>query len=260
MEWIYFSPHLDDVALSCGGLVWEQRRAGQAVSIWTLCAGDPPPGALSPFADSLHARWQTGADAVRLRRQEDIAACAELEADYRHLNVPDCIYRRGEVSQQALYASESDIFGELKPEEELRVDRLSAMLLEELPEAAALVCPLTVGGHVDHRLTRASVEKAHHAQRHAGWELWYYADYPYIRDEPQALASLAPSLAWNMHTYLLSEDGLQAWLRAVTAYASQISTFWQDLEPMRADLSAYAHQSGGVHLWQRKESWNEQAF
>ena len=117
MEWIYFSPHLDDVALSCGGLVWEQRRAGQRVSIWTLCAGDPPAGALSPFAQSLHARWQTGADAVALRRQEDIAACAALEAEYRHLDVPDCIYRRGEVSRQVIYASESDIFGELKAEE-----------------------------------------------------------------------------------------------------------------------------------------------
>jgi LmbE family N-acetylglucosaminyl deacetylase len=248
MEWIYFSPHLDDVALSCGGLVWEQRRAGQRVSIWTLCAGDPPAEALSPFAQSLHARWGSGADAVALRRQEDRAACAALEADYRHLNVPDCIYRREEVSRQALYASESDIFGELKAEEEPLVDRLSAMLQEELPEAAALVCPLTVGGHVDHRLTRAVVEKA----QHAGWELWYYADYPYIQNEVQALAHLAPSLAWNMHVYALSEAGMQAWLRAVAAYTSQISTFWQDIDTMRAELSAYAHQAGGARLWQRK--------
>jgi LmbE family N-acetylglucosaminyl deacetylase len=260
MEWIYISPHLDDVALSCGGLVWEQQSAGLPVSIWTICAGDPPPGPLSPFAESLHERWQTGVETVALRRLEDIRACAELGAIYYHLQVPDCIYRRGDVSQQALYTSESGIFGKLNPEEEHLVDQISATLIEILPAQAVLVCPLTVGGHADHRLTKIVVEKALKAKPHGGWELLYYADYPYVRYETQKVADLQRSLAWKLHTYPVSEDGVQAWLRAVAAYASQISTFWQDLDSMRADLSAYAHQAGGVRLWQRKESGIEQAF
>jgi LmbE family N-acetylglucosaminyl deacetylase len=260
MEWIYFSSHLDDVALSCGGLVWEQRRAGLPVSIWTVCAGDPPPGALSPFAESLHERWQTGAEAVMLRRTEDMAACAELGAAYRHLAVPDCIYRRGAVSQEALYTSDAAIMGQLNTEEGVLVDQLCAELLEVLPDQAVLVCPLTLGGHVDHRLTRAAVEKALQSQRQSSWDLWYYADYPYVRNELQTLANLQRSLAWNMHTYPVTEDGMHAWQRAVAAYTSQISTFWQDLDTMRADLHSYAHQAGGVRLWQRKDPWQEQAF
>jgi LmbE family N-acetylglucosaminyl deacetylase len=254
MEWIYISPHLDDVALSCGGLVWEQRRAGVPVSIWTVCAGDPPPGPLSPFAESLHTRWQTGVDTVALRRREDIAACAELGAVFRHLRVPDCIYRRGSVSQEALYASEAEIMGEIKPEEAGLVDRLCAELLEVLPDQAVLVSPLTLGGHVDHRLTRTIVEKALQAKHPAGWELWYYADYPYVRSELQILADLQRNLAWKLHAFSVSEDGLQAWLRAVAAYSSQISTFWHDFDTMRADLRVYAQQAGGIRLWQRKKS------
>ena len=59
MEWIYFSPHLDDVALSCGGLAWEQSQSGSPVQVWTICAGDPPARPLSAFAEELHERWET---------------------------------------------------------------------------------------------------------------------------------------------------------------------------------------------------------
>jgi uncharacterized MAPEG superfamily protein len=164
------------------------------------------------------------------------------------------------MSQQALYISESGIFGKLNPEEEHLVDQISATLREILPAQAVLVCPLTLGGHVDNRLTRVAAERLIQSKLHAGWVICYYADYPYARTELQTLADLQRSLAWNVHAYPVSDDGLHAWQQAVAAYSSQISTFWQDLDTMRADLSTYAHQAGGVRLWQRKESWIEQAF
>ncbi|MEZ4728018.1 MAG: PIG-L family deacetylase [Caldilineaceae bacterium] len=40
---IYLSPHLDDVALSCGGQIFGATRTGQRVLIVTITAGDPPP-------------------------------------------------------------------------------------------------------------------------------------------------------------------------------------------------------------------------
>lgn len=261
MEWIYFSPHLDDVALSCGGLVWEQSRRGVPVQIWTVCAGDPPPGQLSPFAQALHHRWQVGAEAVELRRQEDAAACAALGAVYRHLQVPDCIYRRSAVTGEAVYASESDIFGEVHAQEAVLIDSLVAELSAALPQVATFVCPLTLGGHVDHKLTRLALEKLIAAMpegRH--WDAWYYADYPYARSKAQTLMSMQRSLAWNLQRYPVTADGMLAWERAVAAYASQISTFWQDLEAMREDLRSFAQQAGGVCLWQPCNLHKEQTF
>ncbi len=87
MEWIYLSPHLDDIALSCGGLVWEQVHSGSQVSIWTICAGDPPSQAYSDFARSFHERWGTGVWAVATRRAEDIVSCARLGAAHRHFPI-----------------------------------------------------------------------------------------------------------------------------------------------------------------------------
>jgi LmbE family N-acetylglucosaminyl deacetylase len=114
MHWIFLSPHYDDAALSCGGIIWEEVRRGAQVSIWTVCAAPPPPGVLSPFAEELHARWKTGPQATDQRRLEDIASCAHLGAAYLHLNLTDCIYRRG-PNGEFLYPSEESLSGGLQP-------------------------------------------------------------------------------------------------------------------------------------------------
>ncbi len=93
-EWIYISPHLDDAILSCGSLIWHQVQQGDFVAIWTVCASESPYSQLSPYAQTLHDRWQTGTDTVALRRKEDAAACQVIGADYSHLPYFDCIYRR----------------------------------------------------------------------------------------------------------------------------------------------------------------------
>ena len=243
MEWIYLSPHLDDAALSCGGLVWEQARAGGTASIWTVCAGDPPDGPLSPFAEGLHARWMAEREATARRRQEDLAACAALGARVWRLAVPDCIYRRSQADGRALYVSEAALFEALDPEEGALAQSVGAELRERLPPEAQVVCPLGLGGHVDHRLTRRAAEGL-------GIPLWYYADYPYV----EALAGELEKLRivnWKEHAFPVSAEGLRAWTQAVAAYPSQISTFWPDVQSMKAAVTAYCEHSGGVRLWMR---------
>jgi LmbE family N-acetylglucosaminyl deacetylase len=242
MDWIYISSHLDDVALSCGGLVWEQAQAGDATAIWTICAGDPPEGPLSPFAEELHARWGTGREAARLRRLEDQASCAYLGAVARHFSIPDCIYRRAISDGAPLYTSNQAIMGPLNPDEADLLRVLAAELADALPVEARLVCPLAIGGHVDHRLTRLAVEST-------GRRVWYYVDYPYILEAQEALEGLRQE-GWKAKTFAVSENGLRAWENAVAAHASQISTFWPDLPAMQAALQAYHQDMGGVILWQ----------
>lgn len=253
MAWVYISPHLDDVALSCGGLVWEQAQAGQRVSVWSICAGDPPLGPLPPFAQSLHTSWNTGREAVAQRRAEDIESCARMGASWRHFSVPDCIYRRGEKDGEPLYASEESLFNRLHSSEANLVHKLSAELAQSLRRLAPnpernvaaerdikLVCPLTLGGHVDHRLARAALESL-------GQSLWYYADYPYVLDHAGELTHLQ-GLGWEAVVFPISERGLKAWEQAVAAHASQISTFWPDLDSMKAALRDYLQQVG-ITLW-----------
>jgi LmbE family N-acetylglucosaminyl deacetylase len=198
---------------------------------------------------------------VEHRRLEDIAACAELGAAYRHLPVPDCIYRRGTAAGEASYTSEAGIFGQVNPQEAPMLDLLAGELRESLPDQATLVCPLALGGHVDHKLTRAVVEKLFDSKPDTAlWDLWYYADYPYARDEAQTLTEMQRSLAWKLHSYPVTGDGTLAWERAVAEYTSQISTFWSDMDAMKADLRSFASQAGGVRLWQPTDLYQERAF
>ncbi len=248
MHWIYLSPHLDDIALSCGGLVWEQSQADEMASIWSICAGDPPAGVISPFAESLHDRWETPAQAWQRRRDEDLRSCSRLGAAALHFSIPDCIYRQGE-DKTFLYASEESLWGEIHPAEGGLVQRLADELERALSEATrpfCLVCPLTLGGHVDHRLTRAAAELLTRRAQ-APW-LWYYADYPYILKEMGAVDRLKrEGLADEV--FPVTEAGLVAWGDSVAAHATQISTFWPDLNSMRKAIHFYCEMMGGVRLW-----------
>ena len=237
MHWIYLSPHLDDAALSAGGLIWEQSQAGESVSIWTLFAGDPAPGALSPFAESLHTRWGVGREAIAARRAEDHRACRILGARPYHFAIPDCIYRTSDQTHRHLYASEESLFGEVHPDEKILIQKIGQMLGDKIPPDVQVVCPFALGGHVDHRLTRAAAQRLDRP-------LAYYADYPYLLENPgwdpgQFSSTLHP----------VSAEGVAAWQNAVAEHHSQISTFWQNTDEMRVEIQAYAREMGGVKLW-----------
>jgi LmbE family N-acetylglucosaminyl deacetylase len=238
MEWIYLSPHLDDVALSVGGLLWEQSQAGERVSIWTICGGEPPPGDNSPFAESLHTRWETGAEAMHARRAEDIKACQFLGANFTHFDIPDCIYRRSPKTGEHLYASEESLWIPVHSDEEGLIIELAQKMQAKIPAGVQVVSPITLGDHVDHRLTRAAAERL-------GIPLWFYADYPYLLEANnfRILEKLDSTV------FPISPGGLLAWQEAVAAHRSQISTFWQNLDEMQAAIQAYSQKMDGVKLF-----------
>jgi LmbE family N-acetylglucosaminyl deacetylase len=243
MNWVYLSPHYDDVVFSCGGIVWEQVQSGDKVEIWTIFSGDIPPEPLTPFAQELHERWGTeGTNA--LRREEDQAACKRLGAEPRYFDLPDCIYRRIPGSIEPLVHSRKDLFAPLHPAERGLVDGLKRDLLAALPVGARLVSPLTVGGHVDHRFVRAAAEAA-------GTDLWFYADYPYTV-MPEFKFSLQDWVKPEFKPYhcRVSAAGLTAWQDAIAYHHSQISTFWENEAQMRAEIAQYHAAGGGLTLWQ----------
>lgn len=246
MNWIYLSPHLDDAVLSCGALIWQQAHTGQQVSIWTLCAGDPPPGPLSTFAQSLHQRWQVGQAAMAERRREDIQACKLVGAEYRHFQTPDCIYRKDPHGGTFLYTSEAALFGPLHPAEAGLVHTLYETLAQSLPPQCELVCPLTLGGHVDHRLMRQAAERLNRS-------MFYYADFPYVLEQKAGLEERLPP-GPGSELFSISSKGRRAWEQAVAAYQSQISTFWSGIPEMQAALRDYARREGGVRLWKSSSS------
>jgi LmbE family N-acetylglucosaminyl deacetylase len=243
MPWFYLSPHFDDVALSCGGLVWEQANRGELVSIWTVCAGEPPAGDYSPFAKELHARWDVGQDAPAQRKMEDIKSCQRLGATPRYFSIPDCIYRRHPQTNEFMYAAEAALNEPLQPGDSPVIYTLQEEIWHSLPPDAILVCPLGLGNHVDHQLTRQVAEGL-------DYRVWYYADYPYVL-RWNAQVDQMEQKGWVSQVFPISADGLSAWMDSINAHASQISTFWASDLDMRRAITDYLHSNRGIRLWEK---------
>jgi len=109
MRYIFLSPHLDDISLSCGGIVNHLHNKGVDVEIWSFFAGIPKFITLTPFAQSLHDRWNLSIDAPGVRREEDINACKVLGATNKHFDYLDCIYRMDEQGKPIIRKEEAII-------------------------------------------------------------------------------------------------------------------------------------------------------
>jgi LmbE family N-acetylglucosaminyl deacetylase len=262
---LYLSPHPDDAVYSAGGLLHKQAQAGARVVVVTVCTGSPPPGPLSPFAQSVHERWaqsaadQAGlpaapAEVVALRRQEDLAALSELGAEAVHLDVPDCLYRLNPATNYPMYTSEAALFGPLHPSDSPLIRRVAGKLNTLLRGFGRhhLYVPLGIGQHVDHLLTRKAAESL-------GAIYAYYEDFPYVVRAgdrwPNLRSPLLEGRPLNPELMRLSEPDIDAWVNAAACYASQLSTFWADRAALAAACMHYAERAGGasggpaIRLW-----------
>lgn len=243
---IYLSPHLDDAALSCGGQIFVQTRAGKRVLVVTVAAGAPQTEVRSPFAQFMHHNWGLTADEVIGARQaEDAAACARLGAETLHWPLPDCIYRLHPQTGEPLYTSDAAIFGPVHPAETPLVAQLAGWMAA-LPPSGRVVAPLTLGHHVDHQLTRAAAVQCF------GDALYYYEDYPYVQRRPEELAQLlVPAGAWHPQTIPLDDEAIQARVDACLAYRSQLGVLFGSADTMVARIRQQIAASGGERLWRR---------
>lgn len=243
---IYLSPHLDDVALSCGGQIFLQTQRGERVLVVTITAGEPQTTKRSTFAEFLHHNWGFSAsEGVAMRRAEDGAACAQLGAETMHWHLPDAIYRLHPESEAPLYTSDEDIFGPVHSSEDGLVQEI-AQFFTSLPSAARVVAPLAIGNHVDHQLVHAAAARV--------WQtaLLYYEDYPYVQRHPQELARRTqPASEWRSYLIPLTHAALNARLAATQAYTSQLSSLFNNDADLEASIRAQVARTGGERLWQQ---------
>jgi LmbE family N-acetylglucosaminyl deacetylase len=245
MRWIYLSPHLDDAVLSAGGLIYEQTKSGIPVQIWTFMCGYPPDlpeGEYSSFAQSLHTLWgfSSAQEGIRVRRQEDKSAAAQVGASVLHFDFLDCIYRRG-ANGDWLYYEIS-----IPPrEEDVEIpSQIAEAVSARLTPDDVLVCQLSVGSHVDHVLVRQAAELL-------GWPLLYDADIPYLFEKPYELEPKTAGMKESVH--MVTETGLKSWQEAILEYKSQIVVLgdsFNAVEKAREAIQAYWAVQTGISLWQ----------
>ena len=241
---LFISPHLDDVAFSCGGTFAALAQAGWQCVLLTVFTRSVP----NPSGFALACQTDKGlapeADYLALRRAEDTAAARQLGATaVRWLDLPEAPHR-GYHSAAALFAGllpTDAVAQELKP-------LLAAVLAATTPQL--VFAPQGLGLHADHRQVMQAVVAAVPPALPVLW----YRDTPYIIRQPAAQP--APELPAGLVEVArpLPEAALAAKVAASQAYASQIGFQFGGAEAVQLKLTALAAAEGqAVGLTQMAE-------
>ncbi len=239
---LFFSPHLDDAVLSCGGMIHSLVSQNKSVQVITVFAGDSDERH-SAFARHLHAKWGATADLRELRRQEDATALSELGVEnIERWSFPEAPYRHT-TEGSYLYGSYDELRGQPALEDrslkETITERILA-LVGELPDTSVLYFPLSLGRHVDHELLFGVGLKL----SAAGKRVRFYEDYPYA----EAYDPNHAELNWLPRTVAID---FESKVKAASAYATQIPGLGGSIRIFEKRLRAFGLAVGGRSVSER---------
>jgi LmbE family N-acetylglucosaminyl deacetylase len=243
---VILSPHLDDAALSCGGLLHFLHGRQTSCLVISVYCGNPP--AVKSSDGSRRTFQRKGYANPRLRRQEDIAAMHSADADFVHLGFPDSIYRRSPLTNQFIYQRARERWVTPRVDDLGHIEELYLVLQRLCLNLGRilLVSPMGIGQHVDHTIVaRTALRLAEQ-----GVSLLFYEDFPYVVDRAvgsgaedgpqQALQRLGREPASRM---FLPVD-VEAKATLIGHYRSQIPALFDDDAGLVSALQSHRH--GGV--------------
>jgi len=221
-QYIYLSPHFDDVVYSCAGTIGAQVLCGQRPLVITVFAGIPSSKlklsllavrfhtymgfdqfaskilkyrGIGRFVIQLRENLALGQDAglvIRARRIEDARALTYLQADYLWLGYLEAIYR----DAAAFFGRQSQLVGgKVNPADrwiEKQLAQALVVLHERLPNAV-WYAPLGIGRHLDHQIVTSAADTL----IHCGANVKFYEDFPYVVREG-ALEQRLKESAWTL--------------------------------------------------------------
>jgi LmbE family N-acetylglucosaminyl deacetylase len=238
---IVLSPHLDDAALSCGGLLAATRDKVSRLVI-TVTAG-------------TRSRERKGFASPTERRLEDRAAMRELDCDFVHLGFPDAIYRVSPVSGQLIYRDSRERLAAPPIDDAGHVEELYLVLrrLSQDLGNVLVLSPLGIGQHVDHAICARVALRLFGASPN----LLFYEDFPYVLrgsgagvpdDDPrQAIARLGRA-AVGRHTLAIDAEAKLSILRH---YQSQIPLLFGDDPKLAASVRGHGTRGRAEEVYWR---------
>ena len=232
---LFLSPHLDDVAFSCGGTFARLAAEGwRAVlcTIFTKSVINPTGFAL---ACQLDKGLPNGVDYMKLRRAEDFRAAEILgAATILHLDFAEAPHR-GYESAPKLFA------GVIADDEIWRAIAEKFSSLNELFQPEIIFAPQGLGNHVDHLQTIRAALDVFPPEK-----TFWYRDTPYAIRQPDAVQS--DLLAAEMtETFGDVEAYLEQKIRACAAYETQINFQFGGAESLKIRLREF-HRNEAARL------------
>lgn len=227
---LFLSPHLDDAAFSCGGLMAQLADAGWRTVMMTAFTASVLPATGFALACQLDKGLDAAIDYMALRRDEDRAAAAILGVtDLRWLNLPEAPHRG--------YGSPSELFGAIRPDDMVwqgLAEHIAAATDELQPDL--VLGPQGLGNHVDHRQMIRAVSDT------VRQPLAFYRDAPYAIRNPNAGSHVGDN---NVSECVVGIAGtLDRKVEASCAYGSQIGFQFGGAASLGVALREFAVREG----------------
>ena len=236
---LFLSPHLDDVAFSCGGtllrLADDPRWRVELCTLFTASVPDPQGFALRCQTDK---GIPAEVDYMALRRTEDEAYAAFAKVhDTRHWDYREAPHRR--------YESPADLFAGIRDDDAVwqpLSDDLAALDNEIQP--ALVFAPQGLGNHVDHLQTIRATLAVWPVER-----VVWYRDTPYAIREPDARPAGALRLEEDLFPCRvpLSSTALERKIAGCSLYASQIGFQFGGAVALGEKLTVFHGREAGTN-------------
>lgn len=175
------SPHFDDAALSCGGLMLRLGQKANMVVVNVFTKAHKGPYTISAKKFLKDAGYKDAVDMFAARQKEDKAALSGIKVRVINLGLQDALFRR---------KNKVSVLGKILPEidhiyptyrwhvvkganQDVATKKaLKGMLTKFVNKDVIVVAPYGIGGHVDHRIARSVCEELF-------TDLILYSDFPY---------------------------------------------------------------------------------
>ena len=238
MTALFLSPHLDDIAFSCGGtllrLTDDPRWRVTLCTIFTASVPDPQGFALRCQTDK---GIDPQTDYLALRRAEDTAYAAFARVpDTRHWSYREAPHRG--------YESPADLFAGIRDEDALCPSLADALTrLDDELHPDVVFAPQGLGNHVDHLQTIRATPAVWPIER-----MIWYRDTPYAIREPDARPAGLLRLEEDLFPCRvpLPPAILERKIAGCALYASQISFQFGGPAALREKLTAFHEREAGA--------------
>ncbi|TDB52417.1 PIG-L family deacetylase [Photorhabdus khanii] len=248
---LFLSPHLDDAALSAGGLIHKLVSENQKVVVLTFFTE------YDKNLTSHYSRYDNMYSFIKFyskRANEDIAFCNKLSAIPIHGKILDCIYRTDQYGEP-MYKSSAMIYSGLMHKSDyasdMAQDLIDKILLNYQPDY--IYAPLGIGRHVDHIIINNLV---HNITGSRKFKILLYEDFPYVLGQypvinPDSLESaLLRNNKFNKHAILVDID-LKEKMQNILFYESQLEPLFDNKSNLLISLEKYHHAINKIKFQER---------
>ncbi|MQL49913.1 PIG-L family deacetylase [Photorhabdus khanii] len=251
---LFLSSHLDDVALSAGGLIHKLVSENQMVVVLTFFT-EYDKNITSHYSHYVHNdNMYSFIKLYSKRANEDIAFCNKLSAIPIHGKILDCIYRTDQYGEP-MYKSSAMIYSGLMHKSDyasdMAQDLIDKILFNYQPDY--IYAPLGIGRHVDHIIINNLV---HNITGSRKFKILLYEDFPYVLGQypvinPDSLESaLLRNNKFNKHAILVDID-LKEKMQNILFYESQLEPLFDNKSNLLISLEKYHHAINKIKVQER---------